>query len=215
MGRIRVLLVDDSPLALEIMRRMLATAPEIEVVGAVRNGAEALEQLAAARPDVLVTDFHMPRMDGLALTREIMARRPLPILVLSASMQPEQTQNVFQMLEAGAVDVMAKPRGGLQADFGVAAHELARKIRILSGVKVITRRRQAQGASPAGAAPPVRLVPASGAPAIVAIGASTGGPQALETILGALPPGFPVPLVCVQHIAEGFIEGLVDWLASA
>lgn len=207
---IRVLLVDDSPLSIEIIGRMLATAPEIVIVGTASNGVQALELIPQVRPDVICTDLHMPKMDGVELTREVLARHPLPILVLSVSVQAEQKHNIFQMLEAGALDILAKPRGGLQSDFGVTAHDLITKIRILSGVKVIARRRASGDAvakrpSLAGPALP---------PRIIGIGASTGGPQALERVLGHLPADFPLPLLCVQHIAAGFMQGLVDWLAG-
>lgn len=210
---IRVLLVDDSPIAIELIRRMLATAPEIVIVGAASNGVEALALIPQVRPDVICTDLHMPTMNGLELIREVMARHPLPILVLSISVQADQKHNIFQMLEAGALDILAKPRGGLQADFGVTAHDLITKIRVLSGVKVIGRRRAA-GDAVAKPTPPSLAGPAAPAPHIIGIGASTGGPQALQRILGHLPADFPLPLLCVQHIAEGFMQGLVDWLAD-
>lgn len=207
---IKVLLVDDSPISMEIMRRMLASAPDIKVVGAARDGLDALELIPLVHPDVICTDLHMPKMDGLALTREVMARHPLPILVLSVSVQAQQQDNIFRMLEAGAVDILAKPRGGLDSDFSVIAQDLIRKIRILSGVKVIGRRGAAAAAPPL--PPMVTSTPSS--LEIIGIGASTGGPQAFEKILGQLPADFPLPLLCVQHIAQGFMPGLVSWLAS-
>jgi two-component system, chemotaxis family, protein-glutamate methylesterase/glutaminase len=210
---IGVMLVDDSPLSVEIIGRMLATAPEIRIVGTASNGVEALELIPQVRPDVICTDLHMPKMDGLALIREVMVRQPLPILVLSVSVQTEQKHNIFQMLEAGALDILAKPRGGLESDFGVTAQDLITKIRILSGVKVIAKRRAA-GNAVAEQTPPSLAGPATVAPRIIGIGASTGGPQALQKVLAHLPADFPLPLVCVQHIAEGFMQGLVDWLAA-
>jgi two-component system chemotaxis response regulator CheB len=202
---IRVLLVDDSPISLELTRRMLAGAPGIVVVGAAGDGAQALQLIPTLHPDVVCTDLHMPVMDGYQLTREIMARHPLPILVLSVSVQAEQEHNIFQALDAGALDILAKPRG-LGADFGVMAHDLVTKIRVLSGVKVIGRRRASRAGAPALAWP--------AAPRIVGLGASTGGPQALEMVLRQLPASYPLPLVCVQHIAAGFMPALVDWLAG-
>jgi len=210
---IRVLLVDDSPIAIELIRRMLATAPEIVIVGAAGNGVEALALIPQVRPDVICTDLHMPTMNGLELIREVMVRHPLPILVLSISVQADQEHNIFQMLEAGALDIMAKPRGGLESDFGVTAHDLITKIRILSGVKVIGRRRAPVGAATTPMLPSLLSLSAT-PPRIVGIGASTGGPQALERVLGHLPADFPLPLLCVQHIAEGFMQGLVAWLAG-
>jgi two-component system chemotaxis response regulator CheB len=211
---ISVLLVEDSPVSAELIRRMLATAPDIRVAASAANGLEALELIPRLRPDVICTDLHMPKMDGYELTREVMARHPLPILVLSISVQAEQKHNIFQTLEAGALDILAKPLGGLQSDFGVTAHDLITKIRILSGVKIIGRRRAAGNGDAIAAAPPLAGA-AAGAPRIIGIGASTGGPQALDTILRQLPPDFALPLVCVQHIAEGFMQGLVDWLAGS
>lgn len=202
---IRVLLVDDSPIALELTRRMLAGAPGVVVVGAAGDGAQALQLIPKLHPDVVCTDLHMPVMDGYQLTREIMARHPLPILVLSVSVQAEQEHNIFQALDAGALDILAKPRG-LGSDFGVMAHDLVTKIRVLSGVKVIGRRRP----STADASAFALAWPA--AARIIGLGASTGGPQALEMVLRQLPASYPLPLVCVQHIAAGFMQALVDWL---
>jgi two-component system, chemotaxis family, protein-glutamate methylesterase/glutaminase len=211
---IRVLLVDDSALSLEIIRRMLAGAPEIRVVGTAANGVEALELIPQVHPDVICTDLHMPKMDGLELTRVVMTRSPLPILVLSVSVRAEQSQNIFQMLEAGALDVLAKPVGGLESDFGIIANDLITKIRILSGVKVIGKRKAVADAA-AKILPPSLSGLTTFPPRIIGIGASTGGPQALERILGQLPADFPLPLLCVQHIAEGFMQGLVAWLAAS
>jgi two-component system chemotaxis response regulator CheB len=210
---IRVLLVDDSPLAIEVIRRMLAAAPDIQEVGTASNGLEALALIPQVRPDVICTDLHMPKMDGLELTRAVMARFPLPILVLSVSVQATQERNIFQVIEAGAIDIMAKPRGGLESDSGIVAHDLITKIRILSGVKVF-RRYGAAGKAVTQPIPPLPILAPASAPRIVGIGASTGGPQALEEVLRHLPGDYPLPLVCVQHIAEGFMQGLVSWLAG-
>ena len=212
---IRVLVVDDSPLSVELIRRMLANAPDIHIAGVAGNGVEALALIEQLHPDVICTDLHMPIMDGLALTREIMATHPLPILVLSVSVQAEQGRNIFSMLEAGALDILAKPRGGSEANIGVIGKDLITKIRILSGVKVIGRRKAAPGAAVTPAAPLLPLGVTAGALRIIGIGASTGGPQAFEGILRQLPANFALPLVCVQHIAQGFMQGLVDWLASS
>jgi two-component system chemotaxis response regulator CheB len=206
-----VLLVDDSLIALTILTRMLSTSPEIEVVGKARSGREALELIPRLQPAVICTDLHMPDMDGLELTKQVMARFPRPILVVSAAVQPEDTQNVFQLLEAGAIDILPKPRGGLTAAAPEVAQELVRKIKLISGVVALTRRQRTRpelGLRQNGPSSPPR-------PRIVAIGASTGGPQALRTILAQLPADFPAPILCVQHISDGFLGGLVDWLANS
>lgn len=212
--KIRVLIVDDSRFSIEIIRRLLAAAPEIEIVGTASNGVEALELIPRVRPDVVCTDLHMPKMDGLELTRVVMTQNPLPILVLSVSVRAEQEHNIFQMLEAGALDILAKPRGDRESDFGIIAHDLITKIRVLSGVRVLRKRAGARKAV-GQAMPPLQKPDTSSAPRIIGIGASTGGPQALEAVLNNLPPDYPLPLLCVQHIAEGFMQGLVDWLARS
>jgi len=207
--------VDDSPLAVELIRRMLANAPDIHIAGVAGNGVEALALIEQLHPDVICTDLHMPVMDGLALTHEVMATQPLPILVLSVSVQAEQGRNIFAMLEAGALDILAKPRGGTEDNIGVIGKDLITKIRILSGVKVIGRRKTARAATSIPAVPPLPLGVAAGKLRIIGIGASTGGPQAFEGILRQLPADFALPLLCVQHIAQGFMQGLVDWLAGS
>ncbi|MCC5900289.1 MAG: chemotaxis-specific protein-glutamate methyltransferase CheB [Phormidium sp. GEM2.Bin31] len=229
---IRVLIAEDSPVVQVILRRMLATYPDIELVGMAGNGKEALKMLPQVLPDVVCTDFHMPEMNGLELTQEIMATMPRPILVLSASVQAEDTQNVFRVLKAGAVDVLPKPINGGANNWNDLQLELITKIRVLSGVAVFTHRRQLvtetktenqRDYSPVVTPFKTKQLGQKTVPNIarevrqrtyelVTIGASTGGPQALQGILREIPQEFPVPIVCVQHISRGFLTGLVNWL---
>lgn len=209
---IRVLLIDDSPMVLHILQRMLARFPEIQVVGTAANGREALDLLPALDPDVVCVDLHMPVMDGLEFTREAMENYPRPILVVSVSVEPG-SPNIFRVLEAGAVDILPKPRDILGANLDKLANELASKIRILSGVRVF--RRHNNHASAAKPVPkPAAMPRPQTAPRMVVIGASTGGPQALREILGHLPANFPLPVVCVQHIGSSFLAEMVMWLAE-
>lgn len=210
---IRVLLVDDSVLALVILRRILSSAPDIQVVGTAINGKEALGLVPQLQPDVICTDLHMPVMDGFEFTKAVMERFPRPILVVSVSVQENQTYNIFQLIDAGAVDVMAKPRGGLESESGMNAQELISKIRILAGVVVLRKRGKIapEGGSTGRSAFSWHEAPQS---RIIGIGASTGGPQAFQEILSRLPADFSLPLICVQHISAGFTQGLVDWLSA-
>ncbi|MFB2937695.1 chemotaxis-specific protein-glutamate methyltransferase CheB [Aerosakkonemataceae cyanobacterium BLCC-F154] len=228
---IRVLLVEDSPVALVILKRILATSSDIEVVGTARHGREALDLIPKLQPQVICTDYHMPQMNGLEFTEEVMIRFPRPILVISASVQAEDTQTIFKMLNAGAVDVFPKPRSPSIEEYELLKQELISKIKILSGVTVFTRHRRSN-VTTSFDRPPLKLesktnIPISrpsgisllsrnhdSKPKIVAIGASTGGPQAINNILSQLPINFPLPILCVQHISEGFLQGLVDWLGS-
>jgi len=206
---IRVLLVDDSPLTLHILQQLLARSPDIEVVGTAADGRQALDLLPTLHPDIICTDMHMPEMTGLDLTRAVMTTNPLPILVVSVSVEPD-SPNVFRALEAGAVDVFLKPRDILGSDQERIARELASKIRIVAGVHVFRKRDAA-----AAPRPPTPMVPRQGPMQIIVIGASTGGPQALRAVLSSLPGSFPMPVVCVQHIGEDFMDSLVAWLAEA
>ena len=106
---IKVMLVDDSGLTLIVLKKMLAKAPDIVVVGTACNGREALTLLPELQPDVICTDLNMPVMDGLAFTKAVMAEFPRPILVISAAVQSSDTSNIFNLMQAGAIDVIAKP----------------------------------------------------------------------------------------------------------
>ncbi|HEY9835567.1 MAG TPA: response regulator, partial [Vampirovibrionales bacterium] len=116
---IRVMLVEDSPVALMIFKRLLGSTPEIEIVGTAGTGIEGLELIPKVHPQVICTDLHMPKMDGLEFTKEVMAKFPCPILVISSSVQAEDTHTVFNLLKAGAVDVFPKPRQGVMGNFEV------------------------------------------------------------------------------------------------
>lgn len=210
---IRVLLVDDSLITLKIIERILSTAPDIRIVGAAKNGREALDMIPEIRPDVICTDLHMPVMDGLQLTKEVMARHPLPILVISVSVTKDKTHNVFKLLDAGAVDVFPKPASGFATHYDEVAAELISRIRVLSGVVSFLRRPKEQPAlSPPKRMPSFKNV--SAPVSVIIIGSSTGGPQILHKILSKLPAHFAVPIICVQHIGDDFLDGFIRWMAS-
>lgn len=197
MSLIRVIAVDDSPTAREMLGRILASAPDVEVLGFASEGRQALEMVRARKPDVLLTDLEMPGMGGLDLVRQVMADCPLPILVVTASHILREDQGVFQLLAAGALDALAKPKGESEG------RELLRKIRTLAGVPVFRRR----------AAPALTMRTVGAHPALIAIGSSTGGPQVLETLLPGLRRSSP-PILLVQHVALGFTDELARWLQT-
>ncbi len=238
---IRVVVVDDSAMMRRFITDMLQRDPAIQVVGVASNGREAIEVVQQLRPDVVTMDVRMPVMDGVATTEHLMAYCPTPILVLTASLASYDVDITFTMLGAGALEVVEKPRGGDPQALEHAARDLVRRVKILSRVKVVThlrgRRRALNDGSPS---PPASLdhqalppaaqpypaiatpsVPASaGAPdaslcPVVVIGASTGGPRIIHQIMAGLPRSFPAAVLIVQHIAEGFSEGMAEWLASA
>jgi two-component system chemotaxis response regulator CheB len=225
---IRVLVADDSRAFRAILRTILARSPEIEVVGEAADGHEAVSQVLALRPDVVTMDVRMPGKDGLEAIDEIMHRRPTPVVVVSAEAGPEKQEVSFRALELGAVEVLAKPRADAPGRFEREAEEIRMAVRAVAGLKLVTRHRrhEVKGERPEPRRAEVRrppplppqgpgpaVVPGS-APKVIAIAASTGGPAALAKILSELPAGFPIPILAVQHIAEGFEGGLVHWLSG-
>ncbi len=207
---IRVLVVDDSLVAREMLKHILGSDAGIEVVGTATDGAEAVEMTAALRPDLVTMDIHMPRMDGIEATERIMAYTPTPVLVVSSSVYGEGVGRAFDALACGALDVVLKPAPRDWAGLDGIARDLVRRVQMLSRVRVITHVRGRQAGRRAVAA---HAEPHPGS--VVAIGASTGGPSALRVVLGGLPAGLPAPILVTQHIADGFIPGLVDWLDTA
>lgn len=213
-GRIKVLIVDDSLVAREMLAQILATDTDIEVVGMARDGQEAVDAVSHLKPDLVTMDIHMPKMDGLVATEQIMAYHPTPILVVSSSVYGEGMGRAFDALQMGALEVIKKPEPRDWADLERIGREVIKRVKVLARVRVIThikgRRRTVFEEAPAAATHHAR----PGTRSLVAIGSSTGGPSALLNILARLPEQFPVPVVIAQHIADGFVPGLVSWLDS-
>jgi len=208
--RVRVIVTDDSLVAREMLVQILQSDPGIEVIGQAKDGNEAVEMVERLRPDLVTMDIHMPHLDGLKATEKIMAFTPTPILVVSSSVHGEGMGRAFDALDLGALEVIKKPEPRDWADLDRIGRDVIRKVKILANVRVITHIR---GRHNAPMAPVVR----GGGPAarsLVAIGSSTGGPSALLSVLGRLPEDLPVPVVVAQHIADGFVPGLVSWLDS-
>lgn len=211
--RINVLLVDDSKVAQLLLTHILESDPQIRVIGAVGDGEAALEFVSARAPDVILIDIKMPAMDGFEVTRRIMQTQPVPIVVCTATTNTQDVATTFRVLEAGAVACVGKPGGPEHADFDVMAENIRQTVKLMSEVKVVRRwARGGAAAVPAPTARPARLAGVPDGVTIVGIGASTGGPQVLQQILTGLPKTFPVPILIVQHIAQGFLPGLAEWL---
>jgi two-component system, chemotaxis family, protein-glutamate methylesterase/glutaminase len=213
---IRVLVCDDSLVAREMLTEILGSDAEIQVVGVCRDGQDAVAKAAELAPDLVTMDIHMPGLDGVRATEQIMAYTPTPILVVSSSVHGEGVGRAFDALEAGALEVMRKPEPAEWADMARIGRRMIRTVKILARVQVVRHPKGRRVARVAGGE-----VGAGGARkrgpgiSLVAIGSSTGGPTALSSVLGALPAKLPVPVVVAQHIAEGFVPGLVEWLAGA
>jgi two-component system chemotaxis response regulator CheB len=213
---IRVLVVDDSPVVTEFLTQILEADPELEVVGVAANGREALEAARRTKPHVITMDIHMPHVDGFEATRNIMEACPTPIVIVSGSITKDSTSTNFHALEAGALAVVGRPQGVGHSHHQQSTKELVDTVKLMSEVKVVRRwiRPKPVPAAPKFSTqklPSFSLLPIE----VVAIGASTGGPLALQTILTALPKNFPVPVLIVQHMTPGFTEGFVDWLGRS
>ena len=215
---IRVLVVEDSPTVREFLLQILGSDPAIEVVATAETGEEALEAVERFRPDIITMDIHMPRMNGFDATRRIMETRPTPIVIVSGAADATDTAKAFRAIESGALAVLSKPAGVGHPDHQQSTAELVRTVKLMSEVKVVRRwprYRSAEVVPETSLCKEIRLQTTRSQPRIVAIGASTGGPPVLQTILAALPTNFPIPVLIVQHIAAGFTQGLVEWLAQS
>lgn len=215
---IKVLVVEDSQVAREYLVHILNSDPGMEVIGTANNGMEAVEAVGRLRPNVVTMDINMPVMDGLDATRRIMETNPVPIVIVSGVWDPKEVETTFKAMEAGALAIVQRPVGIGHPDAGGMAKDMLLKVKLMSEVKVVRRwGRYGQNPRKAGTpGPAYEAVPprASGDVAVVAIGASTGGPVVIRTILDALPKDFPASILIVQHIAAGFLEGMVRWLAE-
>lgn len=209
-GTIRVLIVDDSPVARELLAHVLGGAPRIQVVGTASDGEEAVREADRLRPDVIVMDIHLPGIDGFAATRRIMETSPTRIVMATATSDANEVAANFRAIDAGALAVLAKPHGPGHPQFSAAAEELVRTVRVMSEVQVVKRWPR----QPAVPGVPVPRSP-SNAIRIVVVGASTGGPIALKELLSALPKDLPVPILVVQHISDSFVDGFVRWLCDS
>jgi two-component system chemotaxis response regulator CheB len=203
---IRVLIVEDSPTARTLLKSLLETDPEIQVVGSAANGKEAVQQALRLKPDLITMDIRMPVMDGFEATRCIMRERPTPIVVVSASVEAPDLAITFNAIKAGALEVIEKPKGIDAVEFQSLRDHLVTTVKLMAEVKVIRRRPSRPVVTP----PPSPNLKQPRA--VIAIGASTGGPVALNTLFKSLPREFPLPIVVVQHMAGGFMEGFVRWL---
>ncbi len=255
----RVAIVNDLAVACEALRRVVASDPALSVAWIARDGAEAIERAARDRPDVVLMDLIMPRVDGVEATRGIMRASPCPILVVTATVTGNAGL-VYEALGAGALDAVNTPTIGTGGSVAGGA-ELLRRIHLVARMAAARTKPVASGAAPdaarnvardfardarsAGSAPtPPRAgasgvassqapasaagspippissmpsmpaIPAIGAPIVVAIGASTGGPRAIADLLRSIPKDLPAAFLVVQHVSVEFVAGFAQWLAA-
>lgn len=215
---IKLLVVDDSPLTRRLLSEIFTSAGDFDVTVA-RSGAEALERLHDVAPDVITLDIHMPGMDGLACLDQIMLQRPCPVVMVS-SLTAEGADETLEAIALGAVDFIEKPRGAVSLEIDTVAPALVEKVRSAAAARISPAlrlrervRARASGAvqrparpKPAKVAGPIvrpsaPLLPPTG---VVLVGCSTGGPPALDALLGRLPGDFPWPILIAQHMPASF-----------
>lgn len=212
--QIKVLVVDDSRVVAEYLTHLFNSDRGIRVVGVARNGEEAIEAVRQMVPDVITMDIHMPGMNGYDATRKIMETCPTPIVIVSGSMKIDEIAGNFQAIEAGALAVAHRPPGIGHPGQGLAARELLNTVKLMSEVKVVRRWPRYRPAAAPSAASQEIASPPQGVIRVAAIGASTGGPLVLQTILSGLPANFGAPVLIVQHMARGFVHGFAEWLGN-
>lgn len=210
-SRIRVLIVDDSPSVRMMLERIFSADPDIEVAGSAGDGAAAVAEVKRLSPDVITMDIQMPGMSGLEATARIMETHPTPIVILSGNLDKEEIASSFRAMEAGALIALPKPRGAGHPEHGADVANLVCKVKLMAEVGVV-RRWPRSGRRAAPALPRAAVDQDAANPRVAAIGASTGGPVVINTILSSLPPDFPLTVLIVQHMAAGFIRGFADWL---
>ncbi len=213
---IRVLVVDDSAFMRKMITDLLKEDSRIQVIGTARNGQEAIEKIRQLKPDVVTLDVEMPVMNGLEALKQIMATNPKPVIMVSSTTK-EGAENTVLAMSYGAIDFIAKPSGAISLDLHKVQGELIEKIVLAASVKLTKL------------VPAERVKPLFGRQSkqreksyqkqllnkkIIAIGTSTGGPKALQTVLSTLPETIDAPILIVQHMPAGFTKSLAARLNS-
>jgi len=213
---IKVLIVDDSHTTMEYLKYLLDSNDEIMIVGIAENGYEAVELSKKKHPDVILMDINMPGMNGFQATRIIMENNPVPIIIMSATHDVKNTDVIFKAMEAGAATLTNKPMGIDHPHHERDAKELLLNVKLMSEVKVVRRYKsiRVEERGPKPKSPALKLVNKTGKTEVIAIGASAGGPPVLRTILSKISKDFPTPILIVQHISKGFLDGLTEWLST-
>ncbi len=212
MNKIRVMVVDDSALMRKLISEILMRDPEMEVVNTAMDGLFALKKISQTKPDVITLDLEMPRMDGLTALRYIVNDYRIPVVLVS-SFTTQGGHLTLDALALGAVDFVTKPKNVLSSHFSEMAHELVQKVKTASrvSVKKLTDANK-QVLPPSFSILPEKQVPVRYPAKVIAIGISTGGPNAISFLLPQLPEDFPAAILIVQHMPEGFTQMFADRL---
>jgi two-component system chemotaxis response regulator CheB len=197
---LRVLVIDDSAYVRKVVREILSRSPFLEVVGAARDGREALDLVEQLNPDVITCDLIMPELDGVGFVREQMQRKPVPIIIMSVA--KETAEAALTALDAGAIDFVQKPTALASEKIFEVSNELIEKVKAAGNISLS----RLPTPEPQIAARVEPAVAGNHSVDLVVLGISTGGPQALKRLIPQLPADFPVPLVMVMHMPVGYTE---------
>ncbi len=211
-GSVSVLVVEDSAAVAEFLQAVLGADPAIRVVGVARDGQAAIEAAHRLRPAIITMDVHMPGMGGFEATRRIMETCPTPVVIVSG-MEPHDAGAQPLAQASGALAMVPLPHGFGHPGHADTARTLTETVKLMSEVKVVRRWPQPGLAKPA--ARPGGGHRCAASPRLIAIGASTGGPLVLQTLLRGLPRHLPMPVLIVQHMAAGFVSSFCEWLQQS
>ncbi len=201
---IKVLLVDDSPFTLDYIRELIDKEDEIEIIDTANNGKEAVEKNIKLSPDVIVMDIEMPIMSGIEATKKIMEEKPVPIIILTSSLNTRNLYKSFDAIKYGALEILNKPTKRPTEDWEETVKTLLTTIKKVANIKVTKKIKREEKE--------VKIKKDDNDFSIISINSSTGGPSALNTIFSNLKKDYKIPIVVAQHISIGFTQGLVDWL---
>jgi len=211
---IKVLIVEDSPVMQELLAYTLNSDPIFNIAGIAANGEEAIEMVMEKRPDVIAMDYYLPKLDGRQTTRKIMETKPTPIVIVTDSITEKDEAITFSLIEAGALAIVKKPHSINHPEYKNDAHVLIQTLKLMSEVKVVRRSSIISKKKATNKTIIEKPTTAESEIKIVAIGASIGGTLVLQKIILGLPGKLPVPVLIVQHISPGFVNGLMGWLAN-
>jgi len=209
MTEIRVLVIDDSAFNRQTITTMLSSLPGIRVIARAADGDEGLRRVFEHSPDIITLDLEMPKMDGFTFLRILMQRKPTPVIVVSSYARKE---NVFKALELGALDFIAKPSHGASAELLSIGNELGNKVRLVTQLRVVALAERARAPMPVPPPPPEVVAPAAATMRLVVLGASTGGPPAVQHILAALDARAGACVLVAQHMPPRFTTSFAERL---
>lgn len=205
----RVLIVEDSPTAAFLIKSILESDKDIQVIATAGDGTEGLNLVKKYKPDLVTMDIHLPGMNGFETTRLIMEQSPCPIVIVSGSNNARAIELSFEALKVGALIVFEKPPGPGSKSFNEYSKRFIKNIKMMSEIKVVGQRYKARS----DVVITIKERPKHNVD-VIAVAASTGGPAVLLKLFSALPHDFSIPILVVQHISAGFENGLVNWLSN-